>query len=255
MITVYGTPGTGPSGGRSQVEMGDDAGIRVQWVSNEFEARGKRFSVTDGYRPTGIESDYWVDDESKTSTGGFNQWYAIGQHKRRNAAYAAPAGQSDHSKTWYGAGAIDCDVDDMALRHLLMGCVGMIQTDSTESWHFAIRSEPASRWDRTKVKAPIEKAPKPTPSVVKNPNRLKEAITMYLVQQSDGEKRVFIMLQTGALHLTSQKQVNSYIEHFTGLGLTGPGYSIPLSRSSESITLISMANEAQANKVLTMPKK
>ena len=78
---------------------------------------------------------------------------------------------------------------------------------------------------------------------------------MYLVQQSDGDKKVFIMLQTGALHLTSQKQVNSYIEHFTGLGLSGPGYSVPLSRSSESITLISMANEAQANKVLTMPKK
>lgn len=93
-------------------------------------------------------------------------------------------------------------------------------------------------------------AAKPAPS-----NNRKKENPMYLVQQSDGEKKVFIMLQTGALHLVSQKTVNAYIDHFTGLGLTGPGYSVPLSRTSETITLISMANEAQANKVLTMPKK
>ena len=237
MRTVYGTPGTGPGGkGRSQVEMGDDAGIRVQWVSNEFEARGKRFSVTDGYRPTGVESDYWVDNPSKTSTGGFNQWYAIGQHKRRNAAYAAPAGQSDHSKTWYGAGAIDCSVDDMALRHLLMGYVGMVQTDSTESWHFAIRSEPASWWDRTKVKSPIEKTPKPTPSAVKNPNRLKEANKMFLVEETNGQKRVLIMSEKGATHLTKTEQVTAWKVIFAKMGLTGEGYSDAMKLSWDTIT-------------------
>ena len=251
MITVYGTPGTGAGGGRSQVEMGDDAGIRVQWVSNEFEARGKRFSVTDGYRPTGVKADYYIDQAVKTSTGGFNQWYAIGQHERRNAAYAAPAGQSDHSKTWYGAGAIDCSVDDMALRHELMAVVGMFQTDPTETWHFAIRREPASWWDRTKVKSPIEKTPKPTPSAVKNPNRLKEANPMYLVVENDTKApRIFIMLPTGAYHLTSTDEVAAYLDHFAGLGLTGDGYSKAMPKSSKSITLISQAAEGQARKVL-----
>lgn len=255
MITVYGTPGTGPGGGRSQVEMGDDAGIRVQWVSNEFEARGKSFGVTDGYRPDGVEADYWIDQAVKTSTKSFNQWYAIGQHKRKGAPYAAPVGSSDHPKTWYGAGAIDCSVkaEDFALRHELMGAVGMVQTDSSETWHFAIRSEPAPWWDRTKVKPPIDKKPKPTPTAVKNPNKLKENEMAYLVVENDTAKpKIFAMLETGAIHLESTDEVNSYLEHFAGLGLTGDGFSKAMPKSSKSITLISQSKEKQFKKVLAM---
>lgn len=125
-----------------------------------------------------------------------------------------------------------------------------------EPWHFDYTGVNVADEQRQEFIARGVPAPVSTPAAESAPsnNRKKENL-MYLVQQSDGDKKVFIMLQTGALHLTSQKQVNSYIEHFTGLGLSGPGYSVPLSRSSESITLISMANEAQANKVLTMPKK
>lgn len=162
MKRVYGTEGTGGKG-RSSVMLGDDIADRVQWVSNEFGAAGKSFSVTDGYRPDGAPGDYYVDDASKTSTGGFNQWYAIGQHRRRGAAYAAPVGGSDHAKTGPGQGAIDCSVQDMALRHELMGVVGLIQTDSTESWHFAIRRAPAAWWDRSKVTYPNTVTPKPAP--------------------------------------------------------------------------------------------
>lgn len=85
MKRVYGTDG-------SSVLLGDDCADRVQWVSNEFASRGKSFSVTDGYRPTGVPADYWIDTAAKTRTGGFNQYFAIGQHERRGGAYAAPVG-------------------------------------------------------------------------------------------------------------------------------------------------------------------
>lgn len=181
MKRVYGTEGTGPKGvGRSSVLLGDDIADRVQWVSNEFAAAGKSFSVTDGYRPDGVPADYYVDDASETSTGGFNQWYAIGQHKRRNAAYAAPVGSSDHAKTAPGQGAIDCSVQDMALRHELMGVVGMIQTDPSETWHFSIRRNPATWWNRSSVIYPGATPSKPfEPAKPATPNFQEEA--MYVV--------------------------------------------------------------------------
>lgn len=229
MKRVYGTEGTGPGGkGRSSVLLGDDCADRVQWVSNEFAARGKSFSVTDGYRPDGVEADYWVDNPSKTSTGGFNQWYAIGQHRRRGAAYAAPVGGSDHAKTRPGEGAIDCSVQDMALRHELMGVVGMIQTDPTETWHFAVRRNPATWWNRAAVTYPGQTVTptKPAPPT----NSLKEAIRMFLVTQSSTpvpgqHKRTFIMTSDrGAVHLTDPAQVSAWLNIFAQLGLKGPGF-------------------------------
>lgn len=223
MKRVYGTNGT-------SVLLGDDIADRVQWVSNEFKARGKSFSVTDGYRPAGVESDYWVDNPSKTSTGGFNQWYAIGQHKRRNAAYAAPVGSSDHAETGYGQGAIDCSVTDMALRHELMGVVGLIQTDPTESWHFATRREPASWWDRAAVTYPGQAVTPTKPAPPAPNNRLKEAIRMFLVTEKNtpvpgAHKKTFIMTSDrGAVHLTDTNQVSAWQKIFAELGLKGPGF-------------------------------
>ena len=227
MKRVYGTPGTGPKGvGRSSVLLGDDCADRVQWVSNEHEAAGKRFSVTDGYRPDGVEADYWVDDSSKTSTGGFNQWYAIGQHKRRGAAYAAPVGSSDHAKTAPGTGAVDCDVDDLAFRHQKMNAVGMYQTDSSETWHFAIRRAPVDWWDRSKVAYP-NSAPVDRPVPETKP-RNKEIPTMFLATENDVPKntaKTFLFTETkGAVHLKKTEQVAAWLTIFGALGIKGPGF-------------------------------
>lgn len=219
MKRVYGTNGT-------SVLLGDDVADRVQWVSNEFKARGKSFSVTDGYRPDGVESDYWVDNPSETSTGGFNQWYAIGQHKRRGAAYAAPVGSSDHAKTGPGQGAIDCSVQDMALRHELMGAVGMIQTDPTESWHFSVRRSPASWWNRAAVTYP-NSAPVDRPVPETKP-RNKEIPTMFLATENDVPKntaKTFLFTETkGAVHLKKTEQVAAWLSIFGALGIKGPGF-------------------------------
>ena len=219
MKRVYGTNST-------SVLLGDDVADRVQWVSNEFKARGKSFSVTDGYRPDGVESDYWVDNPSETSTGGFNQWYAIGQHKRRGAAYAAPVGSSDHAKTGPGQGAIDCSVQDMALRHELMGVVGMIQTDPTESWHFSVRRSPASWWNRAAVtypnSAPVDR------TVPETKPRNKEIPTMFLATENDVPKntaKTFLFTETkGAVHLKKTEQVAAWLTIFGALGIKGPGF-------------------------------
>ena len=219
MKRVYGTNST-------SVLLGDDVADRVQWVSNEFKARGKSFSVTDGYRPDGVESDYWVDSPSETSTGGFNQWYAIGQHKRRGAAYAAPVGSSDHAKTGPGQGAIDCSVQDMALRHELMGVVGMIQTDPTESWHFSVRRSPASWWNRATVtypnSAPVDR------TVPETKPRNKEIPTMFLATENDVPKntaKTFLFTETkGAVHLKKTEQVAAWLTIFGALGIKGPGF-------------------------------
>ena len=219
MKRVYGTNGT-------SVLLGDDVADRVQWVSNEFKARGKSFSVTDGYRPDGVESDYWVDNPSETSTGGFNQWYAIGQHKRRGAAYAAPVGSSDHAKTGPGQGAIDCSVQDMALRHELMGVVGMIQTDPTESWHFSVRRSPASWWNRAAVTYP-NSAPVGR-TVPETKPRNKEIPTMFLATENDVPKntaKTFLFTETkGAIHLKKTEQVGAWLTIFGALGIKGPGF-------------------------------
>ena len=219
MKRVYGTNGT-------SVLLGDDVADRVQWVSNEFKARGKSFSVTDGYRPDGVESDYWVDNPSETSTGGFNQWYAIGQHKRRGAAYAAPVGSSDHAKTGPGQGAIDCSVQDMALRHELMGAVGMIQTDPTESWHFSVRRSPASWWNRAAATYP-NSAPVDRPVPETKP-RNKEIPTMFLATENDVPKntaKTFLFTETkGAVHLKKTEQVAAWLTIFGAIGIKGPGF-------------------------------
>ena len=75
MRTVYGTDG-------SKAQLADDIATRVQWVANEFKARGKRFRMTEGYRPTGVPADRYVTQERLTSTGGSNQWYQVGRMDR-----------------------------------------------------------------------------------------------------------------------------------------------------------------------------
>ena len=124
-----------------------------------------------------------------------------------------------------------------------------------EPWHFDytgvnVTDEQRQEFIARGVPAPVSTpAAKPAPSN----NRKKENL-MYLVKQKDGHGKTFIMLQIGAYEI-SHKEVQAYLEHFQGLGLTGPGYSKSLEMTSDSITLISMTHEAQANKVLTMPKK
>lgn len=175
-VVVYGTDGTGPGGkGRSSVVMGDDAGVRLQWVSNEFGARGKRFSVTEGYRPVGVPADRFIKSNAfglpvtPTSTGGSNQYFQKGREDRGETPSAATPGTSEHGLIDWGTGAIDCDVDDMALRAQLMGVVGLFRTVPAESWHFAVRRNPEAWWDLTKVTFPGAATPAPPSS---NPSAL-----------------------------------------------------------------------------------
>lgn len=239
MKRVYGTPGTASDGkGRSSVLLGDDCADRVQWVSNEHEAAGKSFKVTDGYRPRGVPADYYIDDETKTSSGGFNQYYARGQHFRRGAPYAAPPGNSDHELTGDGQGAIDCDVADLAFRLEKMAAVGMDQTDPSETWHFAIRRAPAAWWDRSKVVYPGQGA---TPAPANTAAPLLQEVPMIRAQQNDaGASAKTFGISIGATHITPAENVG--LEEYARelRAKSANGYPVePLQLSSGAITHVS----------------
>lgn len=237
MKRVYGTPGTAPDGkSRSSSMAGDDIADRVQWVSNTFESMGKPFTVTEIWRPVGVPADRDVKYAEDTSTGGFNQYYAKGVQDRGGPNAATP-GLSDHGKTGWGEGAADTSVnqEDMALRTGLMAAVGMIQTDRTETWHHAIRGDPAAWWDRTKVNYPEQDAtPAPAKPAATN---FQEIIMGILVQQSDDKRKIFLI--DGGAEWIDGDTLNAHQELNKAAGLPDAGFYTPIQMPSAKITRIS----------------
>lgn len=240
MRRVYGTPGTSNDGkSRSSDMAGDDLAVRAQWVINEFEARGKRFRVNEIYRPLGVPADRYVTKESQTSTGTSNEWFQKGREDRGETPSAATPGQSDHGRTGYGEGAIDCDVDDQALRSSLMGVVGLFRTVPSESWHFATRREPEAWWDRNKVTFPGE-AVTPTKPASDTSKRKKESIMPLIYQENDTKDGKTFIMDGGAVWINPD-ELKSAIALNVAAGLTGPGFSEPAPVSWVHITRVSDA--------------
>lgn len=68
----------------------------ARMVAACLKATGVRLGVTEGYRPLGVPADRNVTVESKTSTGGSNQWYQKGREDRGLTPSAAIPGTSVH---------------------------------------------------------------------------------------------------------------------------------------------------------------
>lgn len=134
MIKVYGTDG-------SWGWMPREIGRRTIWVIAVFAALGKWFHVTETYRPVGQEDpDRRVTDEEDTALGVSTQWFQKGREDRKETPSAAWPGSSPHGGDDGNEGAIDCSVQDLALRTALFARVGMYARIHAEPWHFQIYS-------------------------------------------------------------------------------------------------------------------
>lgn len=115
-----------------------DLARRVRWVAAQVRARGFTLKITEGYRPVGVPADQYVLVESKTSTGGSNQWFQWGRMNRGETPEAAYPGTSPHGR----GEAVDWDTNNMAVRSEYMRLAGLGQTIASESWHAAIVGPP-----------------------------------------------------------------------------------------------------------------
>lgn len=257
-LTMYKVYGAG-EGRDTWVWLDLETAARVAVMVWYIESRGGTLYLSEGYRPTGSEyPDRFVTSASKTSLGISTQWYQVGRMDRRETPSAIIPNASGSNLSRHRIGrALDSNAPtarDMQLRAEGAALVGLVFNVASESWH----QEPLGAiptgvdlapWYAL-VKGDQDSKQEVTPPKP-NPNRLKEANPMYLVVENDTKApRIFIMLPTGAYHLTSTDEVAAYLDHFAGLGLTGDGYSKAMPKSSKSITLISQAAEGQARKVL-----
>lgn len=134
MIKVYGTDG-------SWGWMPREIGRRTMWVIAVFAMLGKWFHVTETYRPVGQEDpDRRVRREEDTALGVSTQWFQKGREDRKETPSAAWPGSSPHGEYIDPRGAIDCSVQDLALRTSLFARVGMFARIHAEPWHFQIYS-------------------------------------------------------------------------------------------------------------------
>ncbi|MBB2959515.1 D-alanyl-D-alanine carboxypeptidase family protein [Pseudoclavibacter helvolus] len=124
MIRVSGTDG-------SSVLLEADMAKRVAYVVLKMAEQGLPLHLTEGYRPVGVPADRYITEESKTSTGGSNQWFQKGREDRGETPSAAVPGTSRH-----GAGrAVDWSTEHMVSRAFFMAQAGLVRNIPTESWH------------------------------------------------------------------------------------------------------------------------
>lgn len=124
-------------------EPGSDLLRRVQWVFGKIRADGGTIILNEAGRPFGVETDKNARTESQTASGCSTVWFQWGRYLRGETPSAADPRfgnvyASEHTKGL----AVDCNAPtqhDAELRAKYMAQVGMEQTISSESWHWAIR--------------------------------------------------------------------------------------------------------------------
>lgn len=109
---------------------------RISWAVPEARYRSRNSGiviVTEGYRPLGIPSDFYIRDASQTSTGGSNQWFQKGREARGETPSAATPGFSNHGF------ALAADVGGPGATSPLVVDVfaeaGLLFTIPAEQWH------------------------------------------------------------------------------------------------------------------------
>jgi hypothetical protein len=126
-------------------EPGSDLLRRVQWAFAQIRAAGGTIYLNEAGRPFGVPSDANARTESQTASGRSTVWFQWGRYLRGETPSAANPALGPNASEHTQGKAVDTNAptdNDMALRKKFFGMVGMIQTISSESWHFAIRSNP-----------------------------------------------------------------------------------------------------------------
>ncbi|MFF2054106.1 hypothetical protein ACFVU2_21045 [Leifsonia sp. NPDC058194] len=122
---------------------GSDLLRRLQWAFPQIRAAGGRISLTEAGRPFGVPSDANVRNAWQTASGVSTVWFQWGRFLRGETPSAADPRSGNTMASEHTQGiAADCycpTVFDEMLRAKFFAMVGLKQTISSESWHWAIR--------------------------------------------------------------------------------------------------------------------
>lgn len=135
-------------------EPGSDLLRRVQWAFAQIRKDGGTIILNEAGRPFGEPADMNARTADKTVSGISTVWFQWGRYLRGETPSAANPNSGALASEHTQGKAIDCDapsVFDATLRAKYFGQVGMRQTIASESWHWAIRSNPTV--DLTSVSA------------------------------------------------------------------------------------------------------
>lgn len=234
MFSVHGAGKGKSTSVLLELDMAARVAVQVWYV----ESKGGTLYLNEGYRPAGVEADRYVRVASDTSTGGSNAWYQVGRADRGETPSALPPTGPNPTKHLKGR-ALDSNAPtthDMKLRAEGAALVGLVFNVPSESWHEEPLLPVPSAVDLAPWIKFVQGVVTPTTPTPAPNNRLKEATTMFLVEETNGQKRVLLMSEKGATHLTKTEQVTAWQGFFAEMGLTGPGFSVPMKRSWEVIT-------------------
>lgn len=172
------------------------------------KATGHRISMLEGYRALGIPADRKVRVQSKTSTGGSNQWYQQGREDRGLTTAAIP-GYSNHG----------CAIAADLLGYEAAGVWAWLLEHADEyHWSWATGRASGERWHWEYVGSLKIPAPKPVAVPV-------EADVDILSAPKAGAKPIFIKAKRpdgstwyyliDAAGKTTQSQSASYVTKWT----------------------------------------
>lgn len=121
---------------------GSDLLKRTQWAFAKIRADGGTIVLNEAGRPYGVPTDQFVHSSTATASGLSTVYFQWGRYLRGETPSAAnPANGSLTSEHTQGL-ATDTDAPtthDKLLRAKYFAQVGMKNTISSESWHYAIR--------------------------------------------------------------------------------------------------------------------
>lgn len=123
-------------------EPNSDLLRRVQWAFGRIRADGGTIILNEAGRPFGEPADMNVRNAWQTVSGVSTVWFQWGRYLRGETPSAANPNSGTLASEHTQGKAIDCNapsVFDATLRAKYFHQVGMQQTISSESWHWAIR--------------------------------------------------------------------------------------------------------------------
>lgn len=115
---------------------------RLTWATAQIGAEGGTLYWTEAGRPVGVPSDANVRSSSQTASGRSTVWFQWGRYLRGETPSAADPRTGPLASEHTRGIAIDCNAPtqrDAELRAKYFRLVGLENTVSSESWHWAIR--------------------------------------------------------------------------------------------------------------------
>lgn len=227
-----------------ELDMAARMAVTVWYVNS----KGGSLRMSEGYRPTGVKSDRYVREESKTSAGMSTQWYQVGRMDRGETPSAIIPRDDGTNESAHNKGrAADTNAPtarDMQLRAEGAYLAGLVFNVASETWHKEPLASPRvdlGPWIKFVQGVVTQTTPTPTPNVQED--------AMILLQQSDADRKLFV-LQGGA-HWINGDELAAAQALNKGLGLTGKGFYEPVQLPAHQITFLSeMSRKANGSYIV-----